>query len=234
MSYCVNCGVKLEESLQKCPLCNTPIINPNELKKAGYITPFPMVQGETEKVQSKDTIIIITVFLITTALSCNLLNLLLFKSTLWSLPIVGLCAFIWIAIIPVIALKHLPIYVFLLFDGLAMAGYLYLLTFLTSTNEWLIELGLPITALTTLFILIFTFLVRKVSASIISITLYGDIIAALFCVAVELFICHYHKQPLHIVWSAIVLVPCSIIGIILITILSRKRLREALRRRLHF
>ena len=33
MSYCVNCGVKLEETLNKCPLCNTPIINPNELKK---------------------------------------------------------------------------------------------------------------------------------------------------------------------------------------------------------
>ena len=33
MSYCVNCGVKLEESLTKCPLCNTPVINPNILKK---------------------------------------------------------------------------------------------------------------------------------------------------------------------------------------------------------
>ena len=234
MSYCVNCGVKLDQSLQKCPLCNTPVINPNELKKAGYITPFPTEQGETEKVQSKDTMIIITVFLVTTALSCNLLNLLLFKSTLWSIPVVGLCAFVWVAVVPVIAFKQLPIYVFLLFDGLAMAGYLYMLTFLTSTNEWLIELGLPITALTTLFILIFTFLVRKVSASILAVTLYADIIVAIFCIGIELFIRHYKKEPLHIVWSAIVLVPCSIIGIILITILSRKRLREAVRRRLHF
>lgn len=61
MSYCVNCGVKLEETLNKCPLCNTPIINPNELKKAGLIPPFPVERGETEKVKSKDGAILLTV-----------------------------------------------------------------------------------------------------------------------------------------------------------------------------
>ena len=30
MSYCVNCGVKLAKSEKKCPLCNTPVINPNK------------------------------------------------------------------------------------------------------------------------------------------------------------------------------------------------------------
>ena len=30
MSYCVNCGVELEASLKRCPLCGTEIINPNE------------------------------------------------------------------------------------------------------------------------------------------------------------------------------------------------------------
>ncbi len=30
MAYCVNCGVKLEETLTKCPLCNTPVYHPQE------------------------------------------------------------------------------------------------------------------------------------------------------------------------------------------------------------
>ena len=55
MSYCVNCGVKLEESLNKCPLCNTPVINPKGLKKMGLISPFPTKEGETGMEQGFDT-----------------------------------------------------------------------------------------------------------------------------------------------------------------------------------
>ena len=33
MSYCVNCGVKLDPSLERCPLCNTPVINRPSRKK---------------------------------------------------------------------------------------------------------------------------------------------------------------------------------------------------------
>ena len=28
MSYCVHCGVELDPSLKKCPLCNTPVLDP--------------------------------------------------------------------------------------------------------------------------------------------------------------------------------------------------------------
>ena len=172
MSYCVNCGVKLEESLNKCPLCNTPVINPNELKKMGPISPFPIKEGETEKVKSKDMIILTTVFLATAAICCILLNDLVFNKTLWSIPIVGLCAFIWVISIPPIAFEKMPIYISMLIDGLAMAGYLYMLSFMTSNKAWLTRLALPITALATALILTFTVLVRKISSSFISVVLY--------------------------------------------------------------
>ena len=29
MSYCVNCGVELDASATKCPLCDTPVYNPD-------------------------------------------------------------------------------------------------------------------------------------------------------------------------------------------------------------
>lgn len=234
MSYCVNCGVKLEESLNKCPLCNTPVINPKELKKMGPISPFPIKEGETEKVKTKDMIILTTVFLATTAICCMLLNYLVFNKTLWSIPIVGLCAFIWIIGIPPIAFEKMPIYISMLIDGLAMAGYLYMLSFMTSNKAWLTRLALPITALATALILTFTLLVRKISSSIISVVLYFYILIPILCIGIELLIWHYYNKPLHITWSAIVLVPCLIVDIVLITILSRKRLREAVRRRLHF
>jgi len=234
MSYCVNCGVKLDEALNKCPLCNTPVINPKDLKKMGPISPFPSERGETETVKSKDVIVLTSIFLATTAFCCLLLNLLVFNKTLWSIPIIGLCAFIWVVVIPTIAFKTLPIYIFMLIDGFAMAGYLYMLSFLTSNKAWLTQLALPITALATVLILTFTLLMKKISSSILALALYFYILAPILCIGIELLICHYYGNPLHITWSAIVLVPCTIVAIALITILSRKRLREAVRRRLHF
>lgn len=234
MSYCVNCGVRLDDSLNKCPLCNTPVINPNELKKSNPVSPFPTKQGETEKVKKKDIIILTTVFLATTAVCCMLLNYLVFSKTLWSIPIIGLCAFIWIITMPPVVFEKMPIYISMLIDGLAMGGYLYMLSFMTSNKAWLTKLALPITALATVLVLTFTMLVKKVSSSILTIALYFYTMVPILCIGIELLVWHYYGKPLHITWSAIVLVPCLIVNIVLITILSRKRLREAVRRRLHF
>lgn len=54
MSYCVNCGVELEVSLQKCPLCNTPVINPNALHQAKNTSPYPKETGQVDVVKRKD------------------------------------------------------------------------------------------------------------------------------------------------------------------------------------
>lgn len=234
MSYCVNCGVKLDISLNKCPLCNTPVINPNEIKKSNITSPFPQNNGETEKIKSKDVIILTSVFLATTGICCMLLNYLVFSKTLWSIPIIGLCAFIWIITIPPIVFEKMPFYITMLIDGLALSGYLYMLSFMTSNKVWLTDLALPITALATVLVMTFTLLVKKVSSSILAIALYFYSMVPLLCIGIELLVWHYYAKPIHITWSAIVTTPCLIVDIALITILSRKRLREAVRRRLHF
>ena len=234
MSYCVNCGVKLEDTLPRCPLCNTPVINPAELKKAGLIPPFPVEKGEIENVKSKDGAILLTVFFFTTSLCCALLNYLVFNQNLWSIPIIGLCSFLWVVFFPIILFKNLPIYAFIIMDGFALAGYLFMISFMTNSRVWLTDLALPITALLTTLIIVYTFFVRNISSSILACALYLYILIPTFCIGIELLICQFKDKPLHIVWSAIVLAPCAIVSIILITILSRKRLREAVRRRLHF
>ena len=55
-----------------------------------------------------------------------------------------------------------------------------------------------------------------------------------FCVSLELLICHLLDHPYAITWSAVVLTVCVIIDIAYITILTKKRLRNEVRRRLHF
>lgn len=234
MSYCVHCGVKLDASLKKCPLCNTPVIDPNRLGDTKPIPPFPVNQGETENVKSKDILILLSVALITTSISCGGLNFMFFPSTPWSLTIIGVCLIIWFAFAPRLILPKLPIYVSLLLDGIAIFLYLYFISYLTASNYWLYELGLPIVILVTSLMIIFAFLVRNISSSLIAMALYTYLLIPVLCIGIEILVCLHQNREISISWSAIVTAPCIIVSIILITILSKKRLRDAVRRRLHF
>ena len=83
MSYCINCGVELEASLKECPLCHTPVINPNRLNIEFPASPYPDNKGQVEVVKRKDLGILLSVVLTATSATCLLLNLLV------SMPLSG-------------------------------------------------------------------------------------------------------------------------------------------------
>lgn len=234
MSYCVNCGVKLEQSLDRCPLCNTPIINPNEVTHTKSVPPFPTEKGQVEMVKNRDWAILLAVSLTATALVCVLLNIFVFPFSRWSLYVVGACMVICVLVLPAILYTRIPIYISVLCDGIAIALYQYMISFNTSSQNWFFGLGLPITALFTAAGLLYVLLIRKVSASLLMRGIYFFSELALLCAGLELLIEHYLQDPGHLTWSAIVLAICAVIVVALITILSRARLRNAVRRRLHF
>lgn len=234
MSYCVNCGVELEPSLSKCPLCNTPVINPSHLKALTETSPYPKESGQVDVVKRKDLAILTSIVLIATSLCCLLLNIFVFNSAPWSLFIIGACLLLFVLLVPVLVYTRLPIYISLLFDGIATGLYLYMITFNTQSDQWFTGLALPILALITILVEIFALLLRSFPVSYITTALYFFAEAAVLCVGIELLINHYTNTPLKLMWSAIVLTVCGVIVVALITVLSRRRLRDAVRRRLHF
>lgn len=234
MSYCVNCGVELEASLKDCPLCNTPVINPKELEKKKEESPFPKEKGQVEKVKRKDLGILLSVVLLATGATCGLLNLLVFKESAWSLLIIGLCLILWVFFVPMVIYTRTPAWISLLLDGAAVGIYLYLITFVTKSDVWFFGLALPIVALVLLIAELFTFCVKKLPVTFLTTFLYLFTAAGALCVGLEVLIDWYLRQKIQLVWSAVVLTVCVIIDITLITLLSRVRLRNAVRRRLHF
>lgn len=234
MSYCVNCGVELEASLKACPLCNTPVINPNHPSFATDDNPYPASRGKVEVVKRKDLGILLTVVLSATSITCLLLNLLVFRGVMWSFLVIGICICLFFFAFPAVIYTKTPIYLSLLADGVSVGLYLYLITYLTATPAWFWQLGLPIVVTVTLLIELFTFLSRKLPFNILTASLYLFIEVPFLCIALELLIRRFCKTPLRITWSAVVLTVCAIIDITLITIISKKRLRNEVRRRLHF
>lgn len=89
MSYCVNCGVELDASATKCPLCDTPVYNPKAPEPEKQPSPFPKEKGQVEVVKRKDLGVLLTVIVLATAVTCGLLNAFVFRSSLWSLAVIG-------------------------------------------------------------------------------------------------------------------------------------------------
>lgn len=234
MSYCVNCGVELQADAGKCPLCGTIVINPNELEKMrGEQAPFPSEKGQVETVKRKDIGILLTVILAATGAICGALNALSFQGSLWSLAVGGVCVVLWVILIPVVIYRKQPVYVSLFLDGVAVAAYLYMLTYLVDSSEWYFGLGLPITVLVTVIAELFTVCVRKLPYAFLVGCLEFFTAAGLLCMGIEIMIDHYLGQEIILHWSAVVLTVCGILDIAFITMLSRSRLRHALYKRLH-
>ncbi len=235
MSYCVNCGVELHASAKKCPLCNTPVIDPNRPKEAeDALSPFPEKAGQVESVKRKDLGILLTMVTLASAGTCGLLNVLVFRESLWSLVVLGACAIVWIVLEPFVICRRQSVYLSLLLDGAAVVFLLYMITFLSGSDEWFFGLGVPLTVLVTAVAELFAFCTYQLPRSFLTVTLYFFTSAGLLCLGVELLIDRYLHGDIRLSWSAVVLTVCGILDIALITMLSRRRLRDSVRRRLHF
>lgn len=235
MSYCVNCGVELDASAKACPLCNTPVVNPKVLERlAAEKQPFPQEKGQVESVKRKDLGILVSTVALATAVTCGILNFLVFQGAPWSLAVIGVCAILWVMLVPVVIYTRQPIYVSLLCDGAVTVLYLYLLTYLTGSKGWFYGLGVPITVLVLALAEIFTLCIRRLPRSFLTVSLYLFTAAGLLCMGIEMIIDLYVTGEIALSWSAVVLTVCAILDIAVITMLSRRRLRDEVRRRLHF
>jgi hypothetical protein len=241
MSYCVNCGVKLDQSLEKCPLCTTIVINPAIIDLKSVINmaapdndTFPKQAGKVEEVNRRDLGLLISIILGGIAISALLLNIFLFKEGWWSLLIIGVCVILFFLALPAFILTKTPIYISLLFDSGAIALYLFFISLVTPSSEWFSGLALPIVILLSSIILSIVWLIRTFKSTMLMTALYVITGIALLCAGLELLIDRYAGNDPALLWSAIVLTVCAVIDAGLITVLSRRRLRDAVQKRLHF
>lgn len=234
MSYCVNCGVELDGSLKDCPLCNTPVINPRELTKELKKSPYPKEKVPVEMVKRKDMGILVSIVLASIALTSAGLNVLVFNNTYWSVTVIGACLLLWVILLPEIIYHKLNVYLAVLFDGLAVIIYLYLLTWLTSSNDWFYGVAVEIVVFITVLLEIYILCLRNLPKSILTYALYTVTAIGVLCVGLEILIDKLLKAEVMLSWSAIVATICIIIDVALVCVLSMRRLRNAVRRRLHF
>ena len=233
MAYCVNCGVKLEETLTKCPLCNTPVYHPQEERTEKKVPPYPSERGTVEKVNRTDLAILLSVRVGSTAAGCGLLNLLVYKKGLWSLYVIGACLVFLVFSIPIMVYQKLPYILMVLIDGCAVLLYLALVAWVNHGMDWYVRIAVPVIILGTVLVAVLLYIYQHVSRSILFTAMVVVIETAVFCAGIDLSVCYYLHECFYLTWSAAVVVCAAIITVSLITVMRISRLREEVRRRMH-
>lgn len=127
MSYCVNCGVELDKSAEKCVLCGTAVLNPNKVKEEKTEPPFAQEAHIPESISQRFVAYIISMVMLIPNIVCILFNATLFPQSFWSLYIFATSFLVWVIFVfPFFTKKRKP-YLMLAFDTAAVAFYFYFL-----------------------------------------------------------------------------------------------------------
>ncbi len=235
MSYCVNCGVELAPSEPRCPLCGTEVVNPRKPWQAPERTPYPRtVEHIIRKVDRRYGALLAMFALLVPVLCTVLLDVLMTRSFSWSSYVVGacLCIFIWFLLPMLGGSRHSP-YLYLLYDAIILFAFLFWICYRTVGIMTYLTLALPLAAVPVAFSYGFMpiLLSRRLKG-----TLYVPAIAMFMlgcmCVVVELVLDLHLFDVFEPLWSLVVIVPCIVIGVMLILIEGKKNLKDRIRRRL--
>lgn len=231
MSYCVNCGVELDRTAESCPLCHTPVLNPQELVDRQGPRPFPTEKGEVPLPAKWELALLISAMLASVSVCCGVLNLFLRTGHIWSLYVIGAAVMLWIFLVPPLLRRGLSPVVQLLCDLGAVAVYLLAIAWNLKGLGWYVHLALPILGWLGCLILALMWQFRRRSV-ITSITLTIGA-AGLFPVGVELACDLYFRQAYQPRWSLVVLTVAVALVIPLIVVRRVPSLREEARKRFH-
>lgn len=234
MSYCVNCGVELEKSEQRCPLCGVEVVNPAEPFDKSWVRPYPKhVERLNARIDRRYTATFLSLLLLIPVFVCIFTNMVTGGTISWSLYVLGgaLVLFTWL-LLPLLLNKR-NVYVCVLVDGLAAALFLLGVELITE-QAWFLRLGLPLSVLATLYALLIAFLSARENRREPLIKLAVALAASgALVVFVECTINLYRGLPVWPRWSAYALFPCLVLSVILLLLNKRAKLKSELKRRFY-
>lgn len=231
MSYCVHCGVELDDTAQSCPLCSTPVQDPLTPRDTTSPRPYSTRYVPVEPPSKTEVALLLSVMLVSVSVACALLNLFFKPQRLWSLYVVGGAITLWLWLVWPLLVRKTPIWVRLLLDGFAVAVYVFLICLDLSGLRWYLGLALPIILTGTAMALALSFWLKGRSLLTTLTILIGA--AGVFCLAIEFFVNFYLTCLWRPVWSVVVAAICATIMVILIVIRRVPGLREQARRKFH-
>ena len=225
--YCVKCGVRLPEGTERCPLCQTPVWNPD---KAAAEPSFSDSYPTPPKSRRYPILAFLTALLAALSLSALIFCLTNLHGVYWSGYVMLACALLYFAgIFPFWFERRDPL-IFVPLAFVLTAGYLLYICLYTG-GRWFLSFAFPVTMLvgllTTLSVALFRFRKRR------RVLKTGILLVVIGCSAMLIeFFQHITFSGRMFAWSLYPVCAFSAIGLFLVLCSVIPPWREYLERKL--
>ncbi|NLA77283.1 MAG: zinc ribbon domain-containing protein, partial [Clostridiales bacterium] len=211
MSYCVNCGVELDDSAKKCALCSTPVINPNKLSvgEADVQPPYPDRIVIPKGVRRRYTAALITIIMVIPNIICAIANLLVPSSGLWSLYVVASSVLVWVLFLVPFLMKKIRVYLMWAFDTFAAAAYTYVFYAALKGHGWFWTLALPLILTVSAMALFMILWLRRERRGKLNIIVVLLAYASLFSLLADGLIHYFYMDSFTVSVSIIIAASCA-------------------------
>jgi len=241
MSYCVNCGVKVIESEESCPLCNCPVVNPMKDKTMpeDMERPYPKRRDTLKNIIDRKFIIsVISILYLLPIIICIAVDVTLQKSMTWSVISTASVILCWaIIFLPYILEKRFAS-VYLTMDLALMAVLFSAIAWYINDYDWVSILAMPI-ALAVYVIL--TLIIYGINMKVVYGLYIGAIVMSgigVISVITELLVWNYLRHYVaedsaFAYWSLFVFISCIIVAGLLCYTEWKKAVKRGLEKRFH-
>ncbi len=138
--YCVKCGVKLQDGMESCPLCGTPVWDPNRLaREHGYPDEYP----REHKASCRPFAVAMTAVSALAAAVVLTVCFKLYGSLRWGGYVLGGMAFLYVIAVLPCWFRRPPAEVFVPVGHAAAALYLLFICLKTG-GKWFLSFALPV------------------------------------------------------------------------------------------
>ena len=224
MSYCVNCGVELENGCGACPLCDTPIINPRESGGKSQKPPYPENFNIPESADKRYFVFVVSIAMLIPNIVLSVLDFAFFHTGAVTY-IASASALIWIwFLFPLLWKKPLPL-LLLTLDAASLAAFLNLIRIKSESAGWFSAVALPIVVSLWLVSALFMLWLKKPrSRSLKAIAALTAINIVSF--VVEICFNMFYNNKLQI-WISLAVTACCIPLTVFFVALSKSRRLKA-------
>ncbi len=231
MSYCVNCGVKLDESAKKCALCSAPVINPFEPPNDESPLPFSDKVVLPQGVIKRYISFIISMVLLIPNIICLLANLIFDFETLWAFYVNSSSAVFWVIFISPMIWKKPISYILVTIDAVAVSLYIYFFYYFQRGEGWFWAFALPVVLIFALFagVLIEWLKRRKRDWPKILIAVFAEI--CLYSIVFEMILQTHFKGFPYVSFSLLIASSCLVIIFFFVAVQKNRHLRAWLSRK---
>lgn len=234
MSYCVNCGVELDKSQKECPLCSTPVINPNESLESDAPAPYPRtetVAGAMRKLRSI-AVMLVSAILLLPLFVCPLCDLIITGRITWSVYVIASVLYAYTVVIPPLVFKRNILIKCVWIDFFTTLSFLYVINTVTTPGiDWFYILVVPISIFAMFGFHIILWACRRIS--VLSTVSLGFFISAFFSIYLEYILSVFMQRSFMISWALPVSVSCLALTLVFLLISRITRLRASLKKRMH-